>query len=107
MKYYGEIGFWVEDVEVKPDVYKPQMVPKMYKIDVLRNSQRWQNETNQQNSNLLINNKFSIIADLFFQERYASIKYVKYMGTKWEVRSIDLTNYPRVIIELGGIYNGT
>ena len=104
MKYYDKIGFWFDDVEVRPGVYKNQIIEKEYAGDVLENRQRW-NQSGYQNDNLTVNNRISIIADAYLNQNISSIKYVTFMGTKWKVNSLDL-KYPRVILELGGIYNG-
>lgn len=104
MKYYGKIGFWNEDNEIRPGVYKPTIVEKSYTGDVLRNVQRW-NSGQKQNDDLNMNHRISIVYDLYLQNNLSSIKYVTYMGSKWKVNSIE-TNYPRVIFELGGVYNG-
>lgn len=104
MKYYGEIGFWQEDVEIRPGVSRPSIIPKMYTGDVLRNNQRWASSQHQ-NDNLTMSHRISIVADLYLNENISSVKYVTYMGNKWKVNSIEV-NYPRVIFELGGVYNG-
>lgn len=107
MKFSGQIAFWKKDTEVKPGVYKPSIVEKNYAGDVLKNSRNFQSVENQQNDNLVVNNRLSIISDLYLQLNWSSIKYVVWNGVKWKAKSVDLTPYPRVIIELGGVYNGT
>lgn len=104
MKYAGKIGFWIDDIEVRPGVFRSEIVEKTYTGDVLRSSQRWNGSENI-NQNLTINNRISIIADLYFKNHVSSIKYITYMGTKWKVSSLEL-NYPRVTIEMGEVYNG-
>lgn len=105
MKYYGNIGFWEEDIETdRPSVYRSKIIEKPYTGDVIENRQRF-NETQRQNDDLVINNRISIIADLYMNHHMGSIKYVTFMGTKWKVKSIDI-KYPRVILELGEVYNG-
>lgn len=106
MKFVGVIGFWFEDVEVKPDVYKSYIVEKTYTGDVERDIRKFDNANDQANKNLNINNKISIVTNLYLEQNWGSIKYVKWKGVKWEVKSIDLSPYPRIYIELGGIYNG-
>lgn len=107
MKASIVIGFWEKDVETKPGVYKPKIIEKRYTGDVLRNTRRFQDAENQQNSNLKISNRLSIISDLFMQQNWPSVKYVIWNGVKWSANSVDVGSYPRVIIELGGVYNGT
>lgn len=106
MKFSGKIGFWFEDVETKPGVFKPQIIEKKYIGDVLRNIRRFQSVENQQNENLAVNNKLSIISDLYLQQNWGSIKYVSWNGVNWHVASIDVGSFPRVVLELGGVYNG-
>lgn len=106
MKFSGKIGFWIEDIETKPGVFRPMIVEKTYKGDVLSNIRRFQSVENQQNENLTVNNKLSIISDLYMQRNWSSIKYILWNNVKWKAKSVDIGSYPRVIIELGGIYNG-
>lgn len=106
MKFSGRIGFWFEDVETKPGIFKPKIVEKKYVGDVLRNIRRFQSAENQQNENLVVNNKLSIISDLYLQQNWASIKYVFWNGVNWRVSSVDVGSFPRVVLELGGVYNG-
>lgn len=106
MKFSGKIGFWMKDMEIKPGVYKPQIVERSYTGDILRNIRRFQSTENQQNENLVLNNRISILSDLYMLKNWASIKYVIWNEVKWRVSSVDITSYPRAIIELGGVYNG-
>lgn len=107
MKFSGKIGFWVKDVMTKPGVYKSGIVEKSYTGDVLKNIRRFQSTENQQNENLRVNNQLSIVSDLYMQKNWPSIKYVVWNGVRWSVTSVDVGTYPRVIVELGGVYNGT
>lgn len=106
MKFSGNVGFWLEDTETKPGVYKPKIIEKFYVGDILKDIRRFQTAENQQNENLVVNNRVSIISDLYMQQNWASIKYVLWNNIKWKVTSIDIGSYPRVILELGGVYNG-
>lgn len=106
MKFSGIIGFWKKDIEIKPGVYKPGTIEKSYVGDVLANTRRFQSVENQQNDNLRITNRLSIISDLYMQKNWSSIKYVVWNDVNWSVSSIDVSQYPRVILELGGVYNG-
>lgn len=106
MKFSGKIGFWLKDAEAKPGVYKSDIIEKSYTGDILRNSRRFQSAENQQNENLKITNRLSIISDLYMQKNWSSIKYVSWNGVNWKVESIDISSPPRIILELGGVYNG-
>lgn len=106
MKFSGKVGFWKKDVEIKPGVYKPGIVEKSYVGDVLNHSRRFQSTENQQNENLKLTSRLSILSDLYMQQNWGSIKYVSWNGVNWVVSSVDISSYPRVILELGGVYNG-
>lgn len=106
MKFSGKIGFWMKDVEKKPGVFKSEIIEKEYTGDVLKNIRRFQMEENKQNENLTINNRLSIIGNLFMQKNWPSIKYVLWNDVKWKVTSVDVGSYPRILLELGGVYNG-
>lgn len=106
MKFSGKVGFWIKDVETKPGTYKPRIVEKSYTGDVLRNTRRFQQAENQQNENLKVTNRLSILSDLYMQKNWTSVKYVTWNGINWSVSSVDVGSYPRAILELGGVYNG-
>lgn len=106
MKFSGEIGFMVDEEETRPGIWKPKIVERHYVGDVLRNYRRNEVVSNQQNDNININNQFSIISDIYLKDNWPMIKYVLWNGVKWTVSDIDLDNYPRVTMNLGGVYNG-
>ena len=102
-KFYGAIGF-AEMVEIRPGVYQEQITEYFYYCDLNRNSRRLQ-PTDQLNDNVIITNEVSIIADPHANGNFHSIRYVKFSGTKWKVTNIEV-QYPRLILTLGGVYNG-
>lgn len=107
MKFSGKVGFYTQEYkETKPGVYEPEIVEKPYTGDVLRDQRRFQPVENQQNENLIISNRISIISDLYMKQNWASVRYVIWNGAKWKVNSIDVSQYPRVLMDLGGVYNG-
>lgn len=100
-KFYGEVGFSVF-TETAPGVWKPTIVPKNYYGDFNRNHFR-PKTVGQVNDNINVQNEISIIADPYARENFHSIKYVKYLGTKWKVTSVDV-QYPRLILTMGEVY---
>lgn len=104
MKFSGIIGFYEEDVEVEPGVYMNLIVRKPYKGDIYNPTRTFQT-TDYQNDKLVLENRISIISDIYLRDNLSSIRYVEMKGAKWEVRSIDINNYPRVILSVGGVYN--
>lgn len=106
MKFSGEIGFLMSTKdEEKPGAYKPVIEKKKYVGDVLRNN-RINQSSEYQNDNINLNSKLSIVANMYFIKNYQSIQYVLWNGVMWKVSSVDISTYPKVYIELGGVYNG-
>lgn len=106
MKFSGEIGFMDGEEEVKPGIWDPKIVERHYVGDVLRNNRRNQPVSDQQNDDITINNQISIISDIYLKDNWPTIKYVLWNGVKWKVSDIDLDGYPRIVLNLGGVYNG-
>lgn len=106
MKFSGEIGFLISTKEeTKPGVYKPVIEKKKYVGDVIRNN-RINQPSEYQNDNIKLNSKLSIVANMYFVQNYQNIQYVLWNGVMWKVNSVDISTYPKVYIELGGVYNG-
>lgn len=103
MKFSGIVGFWGEEVEVSPGVWRPEIVERKYVGDLIRNYRSLQ-EQNKQNPNLTVNNQISILSDLYARQNWHSIRYVIWNGVKWGVDSVEL-NYPRLMLSLGGVCN--
>lgn len=105
MKFSGIVGFWEDEQEVKPGVWRPKIVEKKYVGDVLRNIRSFQQTQDSQTDEFNVNNRISILADLYARQNWSSIKYVEWNGVKWRVRNVEI-NYPRITLEIGGFYHG-
>ena len=104
-KWHGKVGY-SETVETAPGVWTPQDTVRKYYGDVTRNTTRWAGNSDSTNDNLTVNTQISIVADPFAVEKFYSIKWIEFMGVKWSVDSVDPTQPPRLILTLGGVYNG-
>ena len=102
-KWYGVIGY-EETLETRPGVWMNQITERNYYGDVIRNSRRLQT-ANQLNDNINISNEISIVADPFAYENFHSMRYVEFMNAKWKISSVEV-QYPRLILSVGGLYNG-
>lgn len=102
-KYYGKIGF-VIPTETDPGVYVEKSEERSYKGDVIRNHRRWESSQDSINSNININNSISIISDDFVVNNVPFIRYVEWMGSYWNINSVDVQP-PRLILEIGGLYH--
>lgn len=55
------------------------------------------------NTDLRLTNEVSILMNSKIQTNVQSLKYVVWKGSKWAVQSVGV-NYPRLTINLGGLY---
>lgn len=104
-KYCGKIGY-ATYVETAPGVWVETIVERKRYIDILNNSSRMTPTSETTNDNLSLNNRFSIVADPYAKQNFHSIRYIEFMGTKWKATNVDAASYPRLIISVGGVYNG-
>ena len=108
MKFSGVIGFCktVEGTgEWGKGKWEDEVTEKPYKGDIIRNRRRFQANSETVHKDTIVSNTISITADDYLYKNFGTIKYVKWMGQYWEVSDIDVDR-PRILISLGGIYNG-
>lgn len=103
MKFYGPVGF-IGIVEKRPGVKTTEPVERMYSGDVLRRSLRSEHGESV-NDSVVASQQVSIVADPYARNHAGTIKYVKWMGAAWKVTEVSV-QYPRLILTLGGAYNG-
>lgn len=104
-KFYGPIGYSITE-ETSPGVWTPEyIVERKYKGDVLQNYRKI-SQGESINDDIDVSNRISIVADPFAMMHFHTIKYVKWMGAYWKVTTIDASQRPRLILTIGGVYNG-
>ena len=102
-KWAGKIGFATQ-TETKPGVWEDVIEERSYKGDQLQNSFQHQ-PTDQLNDNISIVNKLSIVADMHAFAHANMMRYATYMGVRWKITKVEVSR-PRLILTLGGEYNG-
>lgn len=103
-KFFGNIGYTIA-TQTKPGVWAKTVTPKPYRGDLV--NQKFQRQSSDDlNDNLNIANDISIIADKFAYDNFKSMTYVEFMGAKWKIKSAEV-KYPRIILSIGGLYNGS
>ena len=102
-KYYGAIGF-KESVETSPGIWEDRITERYYYGNLEHNSRRWENSGNQ-NDDLTISNRLSIIADAYAYQNFHAIVYAQFKGIKWKINTVEV-EHPRLILQIGGEYNG-
>lgn len=104
MKEKLAIGFGVQ-TEVKPGVWVDVITEKSYKVDISRVSIKQQSGEHLA-KDISVLNTFSIVSDPYLHDNLFAMKYVKWMGTRWTISDSDPSTRPRIILRLGGVYNG-
>ena len=102
-KFYGVIGYG-ESFESERGVWENKIVERSYYGDLIRNTSRFQ-ISDGVNDNINVNNNISIVADPYANENFQHMLYVKFMGAKWKITNVEV-QYPRLILTIGGVYNG-
>lgn len=105
MKFSGKIGFYLKDEEVRPGIWKEKIEERPYAGDLLEDRRRFNYTSEQQNAQFTVQNRISILADLYTRTHWPAIRYVIWNDVKWDVSAVKV-EYPRIIITLGGYYHG-
>ena len=104
-KWCGTIGFAVP-VEYERGSWENQIIERAsYMGDIISNN--WKRQTGQGvNDDINLSNQISIVADPYALSHISDIIYITHRDTKWKVTNVDDTQYPRLILTVGGVYNG-
>lgn len=104
-KFHNKIGYaFSEENPPGAGVYIDRIEEREYFGDVIRDSKQW-NRNENLNDNLTVNNRISITADDFAYSNFSAMVYVIWRDVYWKVSNIDVQR-PRLILSLGGVYNG-
>lgn len=103
MKFSGMVGY-VIPTEVSPGIFKDVVKERRMRGDFIRLLNRVE-EGDKINKDYTMSNSISLVADKYSYENFQWIRYVVYMGAKWEVNSVNILR-PRLNIEMSGVWNG-
>lgn len=103
-KYRGKIGY-AETVKTPAGVWVEKIVEKEHSGDLIKNHAKHESSGGV-NDNLNISNNISIVANAYAKEHFHQMRYATFMGAKWKITSVDASQRPRLILTLGGVYNG-
>lgn len=109
MRFSGIIAYreTYEETDENGDgngIWRERIVRRPYKGDVVKNYSRNSNGESI-NDNSLLSNSFSIVGDPYILTNFTSIIYIEWQRQRWKVSSIDASNYPRMVISIGGVWN--
>lgn len=102
-RFYGKVGFEITK-ETSPGVWIADIIVREYYGDILRNSRRM-SSPDKVNDDVNISNEISILADAYAIQNFHLMRFVEFMGTNWKISNIEVQR-PRLILTLGGVYNG-
>lgn len=102
-KWYGVIGY-ADNVEIEPGIFEDVIIERPYYGDIVRNTRRLQNFGNI-NDDINISNQISIVADPYANKNIYIMRYVEIMGTKWKITDVEV-QFPRLLLSIGGVWNG-
>jgi hypothetical protein len=103
-KFSGKVGYGPSTVETAPGVWNEVIVERDYVGDILRNTRKLQSGESV-NDDLSVDNSISIVADAYANEHFFAIRYVLWAGARWVVSNVEVQS-PRLLLRLGGVYNG-
>lgn len=104
-KFFGKVGYG-ESVEKPEDsgIWVDDIREISYYGDVVRDTRNI-SPSEGVNDDLTVGNSISIVADAFAFEHFFKMKYVEWSGVLWKVSEVEVQR-PRLILRLGGVYNG-
>lgn len=102
-RYSGKVGFTIEE-EKAPGVYKKVAREVLMRGNLITASTSFQN-SGTVNSDITIGHRISVLGDRFAFSNWHSITYAYLDGVKWRVTSVEIQR-PRLLLQLGGPYNG-
>lgn len=104
-RFCGEVGYGAS-VESPADsgVWVDQIAEYVYFGDVVRNT-RMLEQGDKLNDDISVGNSISVVADQYAMDNFHKIRYVRWNGELWKVTTVEIRS-PRLILSLGGIYNG-
>lgn len=102
-RFFSQIGFGTT-VKKAPGVFDILVTERSYRGDVIRNARGF-NETDKVLDDISVENSISIVADQYASENFTAIRYVRWAGSLWKVSNVEVQR-PRLILRLGGVYNG-
>ena len=101
-RFHGIIGY-SELEETSPGIWSEKIVERTYTGDMTKNFVN-ADSSPRINTNVKLSNTISIYSDPYANSNLFNIRYLKYLGGKWKVKSVEIA-WPRLILTLGDLYN--
>ena len=102
-KFHGLIGYGISS-ETSPGIYEEEIVEKSVRGEILQNYKKT-DPGDGPIDDISISNRFSFVANPYAMQHFHLMKYIKWRGVAWKVSAVTV-EFPRLIINVGSIYNG-
>lgn len=102
-RFSGIVGF-VESVETIPSIFEDKVTEVRCSGNFLDNTQRWE-QNEGLNDDIDVTARLSVVVGPDLLDKFYLMRYVHLYGKRWEIKK-SIQKRPRVIITVGGIYNG-
>lgn len=104
-RFSGLVGYNLGKTEIRPGVWEDNIAEKSYFGDVKNPRRQSEERDDTVHSTVRVSSVIEIVADEFASNNFYAIKYVNWKGKNWVVEAVEL-RHPRLLLRLGGIYNG-
>lgn len=104
MRVSGVIGYG-EQTKIRPGVTDDVIIEKKFRGDLVRPPSSGPEEGGKVNDDLKVGVTISVVAGAYHSNHVHNMRYISWKGKLWKVANVDV-NFPRLIIRLGGLYNG-
>lgn len=104
-RFKGKVGFVIKDQYVD-DVRKTIVVEREFTGEILNETLSYVQDDKVYDDKRFSERISIVAAELYDIEKYTDIRYVVKSGTRWSVVSTQAASRPRLILSLGGVYNG-
>lgn len=102
-RFRGVVGYG-KDEETGDGVFKTVIHEHLVFGNIEEDTRRL-SPGEETNKNLVLGDTISVIAPAVVIENYSAIRYIKVLGVRWSVLSVQVKR-PRLILRTGEVYNG-
>jgi hypothetical protein len=103
VKFAGKVGYG-SPVDRQNGIWSDEIIERIYYGDVIRDTRRFI-VNDKINADQTTGNSISVVADTYANENFSAIRYVEWGGALRAVTEVEAQS-PRLILRLGGVYNG-
>ena len=104
MRVSGVIGYGVQ-TKIRPGVVEDVIIEKKFRGETVRPPSSGPDESGKVNDDLRVGVTISVVAGAYHSTHVHALRYISWQGKLWKVSNVEVA-HPRLIMRLGGLYNG-